>query len=101
VDVAVSGRPGRAVSVRLYALSRVVGTASSVRGVAGEVVFYGGATGAAQTLRDLLGDGESMAKYASAGPSLVRSEFPLSPSWEALAALIDDLLSTSPRERVA
>ena len=55
----------------------------------------------AQTLRDLLGDGERMAKYASAGPSLVRSEFSLSTSCEALAALFDDLLSTSPRERVA
>jgi glycosyltransferase involved in cell wall biosynthesis len=78
-----------------------VGTASSVRGVVGEVVTYGDVTGAAQTLRDLLGDGERMAKYASAGPPLVRSEFSLSTSCEALAALFDELLSTSPRERVA
>jgi glycosyltransferase involved in cell wall biosynthesis len=78
-----------------------VGTASLIRGVVGEVVSYGDVTGAAQALRDLLGDGERMAKYASAGPSLVQSDFSLSTSCEALAGLFDDLLSTSGRERIA
>jgi glycosyltransferase involved in cell wall biosynthesis len=78
-----------------------VGTASLIRGVVGDVVSYGDVTGAAQTLRDLLADSERMAKYATAGPSLVQSDFSLSTSCEALAGLFDELLSTSGRERIA
>jgi glycosyltransferase involved in cell wall biosynthesis len=78
-----------------------VGTASLIRGVVGEVVSYGDVTGAAEVLRDLLSDTERMARYSSAGPSLVERDFSLSTSCEALAGLFDDLLSTSGRQRVA
>jgi hypothetical protein len=108
VDITISRRPGRAVSVRLYALSRAIvrGHAVGMSVVALVALWLMRAFIFSSRLSagtDMLGFITRAREYASGGPgtSLVRSEFSLPTSCEALAALFDDLLSTSPRERVA